>query len=109
MPYDLNSMDQWKTGMSLLAQQSNISCKLSGLVMFQHTWTLQSLRPYIEYALNVFGTHRCLFGSNFPVDKLNATFEQLVQTYTDIAKQAGLNQNEIKQIFYDNACRIYRL
>jgi len=109
MPYDLTLMDQWKTGMSILAQQPNISCKLSGLVMFQHTWTLESLRPYIEYALNVFGVHRCLFGSNFPVDKLNATFKQLVQTYMEIAKQTGLNQNEIEQVFHDNACRIYRL
>jgi predicted TIM-barrel fold metal-dependent hydrolase len=109
MPYDLTSMDQWKTGMSILAQQPNISCKLSGLVMFQHSWTLESLRPFIEYALNVFGTRRCLFGSNFPVDKLNATFKQLIQTYIEIAKQEGLNQNEIEQVFYSNACRIYRL
>lgn len=79
--------------MSLLAQQSNISCKLSGLVMFQHNWTLDSLRLYIEYALNI-------FGSNFLVDKLNATFEQLVQTYIEIAKQSGLNQNELKQVFF---------
>jgi len=77
--------------------------------MFQHTWTLESLRSYIEYALNVFGVRRCLFGSNFPVDKLNATFEQLVRTYLEIAKQTGLNQNEIEQVFHDNACRIYRL
>jgi predicted TIM-barrel fold metal-dependent hydrolase len=109
MPYDLTSMDQWKTGMSILAQQSNISCKLSGLVMFQHTWTIESLQPYIEYALNVFGAHRCLFGSNFPVDKLNATFEQLVQTYAEISKRTGLNDHEIKQVFHDNACRIYHL
>lgn len=109
MPYDLTLLDQWKNGMSLLARQPNISCKLSGLVMFQHTWTLESLRPYIEYALNVFGTDRCLFASNFPVDKLNATFPQLVQTYVEIAKQSGLNQNEIEHVFHHNACRIYRL
>jgi predicted TIM-barrel fold metal-dependent hydrolase len=109
MPYDLTSMDQWKTGMSILAQQPNISCKLSGLVMFEHRWTTESLRPYIEYAINVFGADRCLFGSNFPVDKLNATFEQLVQAYMQIAKQTGLNQREIEQVFHDNACRVYRL
>jgi predicted TIM-barrel fold metal-dependent hydrolase len=77
--------------------------------MFQHTWTIETLQPYIEYALNVFGVDRCLFGSNFPVDKLNATFEQLVQTYVEIAKRTGLNEPEIKQVFHDNACRIYRL
>lgn len=109
MPYDLISMDSWKNSMSILAQQSNVSCKLSGLVMFQHSWTSDSLRPFIEYALHVFGSQRCLFGSNFPVDKLNATFAQLVENYSDICKQTGLNHDEIKQIFHDNACRIYRL
>ena len=79
MPYHIRTIDKWKAGMSLLAEQTNISCKLSGLVMFQHKWTVESLRPYLEYALNAFGADRCLFGSNFPVDKLNATFEELVQ------------------------------
>ncbi len=95
--------------MSILAQQSNISCKLSGLVMYQHQWTVDSLRPYLEYALNVFGADRCLFGSNFPIDKLNASFGELIETYFQVAKEAGLSKNEIEHIFHDNALRLYRL
>jgi len=95
--------------MSILAQQHNVSCKLSGLVMYQHQWTIDSLRPYIEHALNVFGAQRCLFGSNFPVDKLNASFAELIEVYLQIAKETGLSQNEIEHVFHDNAIRVYRL
>ncbi|CAF1129132.1 unnamed protein product [Rotaria sordida] len=110
MPYDnMASIDQWKAGMSALAQQPNVSCKLSGLAMFQHNWTVESLRPFLEYALNVFGPDRCLFASNFPVDKLHATFGQLVEAYLQVAKEAGLSKQEIERVFHDNACRIYRL
>ncbi|CAF3274537.1 unnamed protein product [Rotaria sp. Silwood2] len=110
MPYDnMVSMDQWKAGMSIMAQQPNISCKLSGLVMFQHNWTVESLRPFLEYALNVFGADRCLFASNFPVDKLHATFGQLVEANLQVAKEVGLSKQEIERVFHDNACRIYRL
>lgn len=110
MPHDkMVSMDQWKEGMSALAQQPNVSCKLSGLVMFQHTWTVDSLRPFLEYALNTFGTDRCIFASNFPVDKLHASFGQLVEANLQVAKDTGLSKSEIERIFHDNACRIYRL
>ena len=110
MPYDnMASIDQWKAGMSLLAQQPNISCKLSGLVMFQHTWTVDSLRPFLEYSLNAFGANRCLFASNFPVDKLHASFGQLVEAYLQVVKEAGLSKSEIEHVFHDNACRTYRV
>lgn len=109
LPYDENIRNQWKEGMSILAQQHNVSCKLSGLVMYQHQWTIDSLRPYIEHALNVFGAQRCLFGSNFPVDKLNASFAELIEVYLQIAKETGLSQNEIEHVFHDNAIRVYRL
>ena len=102
-------MKQWKEGMSILAQQQNISCKLSGLVMYQHQWTVGSLRPYLEYALNVFGANRCIFGSNFPVDKLNTTFGELVEAYLQVAKDSGLTKTEIDHIFHDNAIRVYHL
>ncbi|CAF0972459.1 unnamed protein product [Rotaria sordida] len=110
MPYDnMVSINQWKAGMAALAQQPNVSCKLSGLVMFQHNWTVESLRPFLEYALNVFGVDRCLFASNFPVDKLHATFGQLVEANLQVAKEVGLSKQEIERVFHDNACRIYRL
>ncbi|CAF0749642.1 unnamed protein product [Rotaria sordida] len=110
MPYDnMVSINQWKAGMAALAQQPNVSCKLSGLVMFQHNWTAESLRPFLECALNVFGVDRCLFASNFPVDKLHATFGQLVEANLQVAKEVGLSKQEIERIFHDNAFRIYRL
>ena len=109
MPHDrMASVDQWKEGMALLAKEPNITCKLSGLVMFQHQWTANSLRPFWEYILNVFGPDRCLFASNFPVDKLHASFGELVEATLQILKERGLNQTEIEHIFHDNACRIYR-
>jgi len=109
LPYDENKFDHWKSSMSIMAKQSNVYCKISGLVMFQHQWTRESLRPYIEFILQLFGTRRSMFASNFPADKLQASFDDLFTSYIEIAKQSGLTEDEMKQVFCDNAVNVYKL
>ncbi|CAF0772859.1 unnamed protein product [Didymodactylos carnosus] len=110
LPYGGDTLfDDWKQNMAILAQQSNVSCKISGLVMFQHNWSLSTLKPYVDYCLNIFGSKRCMFASNFPVDKLNATFDELFEAYFKLATEAGLTSEEIKQVFCQNAVNFYRL
>src|SRR6266404_1291554 len=54
----------------------NTTLKLSGFAMFDHRWTVESFRPYVLEAIDAFGTGRCLFASNFPIDRLHATTVQ---------------------------------
>jgi len=49
--------------------------------MFDHTWSVDSIRPYVAEMLGVFGVERCLFGSNFPVDRLYSSYAALVEAY----------------------------
>ncbi|CAF1575218.1 unnamed protein product [Rotaria magnacalcarata] len=105
-----NGFDSWKEGMKHMAEQSNVICKLSGLVMFNHAWSKEILAPYIIECLRLFTPKRCMFGSNFPVDKLNITYEELVNVYRDIAENdAGLTKDELELIFKQNAIKTYRL
>jgi predicted TIM-barrel fold metal-dependent hydrolase len=100
----------WKEGIKHMAEQSNVICKLSGLVMFNHAWSKEVFAPYILECLRVFTPKRCMFGSNFPVDRLNITYEELVNVYRDIAENdAGLSKDELNLIFKENAIKTYRL
>jgi predicted TIM-barrel fold metal-dependent hydrolase len=100
----------WKEGVKHMAEQSNVICKLSGLVMFNHAWSKEIFSPYILELLRIFTPKRCMFGSNFPVDKLNITYEELVNVYRDIAENdAGLTKDELELIFKENAIKTYRL
>jgi predicted TIM-barrel fold metal-dependent hydrolase len=102
--------DGWKEGMKHMAEQSNVICKLSGLVMFNHAWSKDIFSPYILECLRLFTPKRCMFGSNFPVDRLNISYEELVNVYRDIAEnEAGLSKDELELIFKQNAIKTYRL
>ncbi|CAF0935690.1 unnamed protein product [Rotaria sordida] len=107
---DRNDFNSWKEGMKHMAEQSNVICKLSGLVMFNHAWSKELFAPYILECLRLFTPKRCMFGSNFPVDRLHITYEELVNVYRDIAENdAGLSKDELELIFKHNAIKTYRL
>ena len=100
----------WQEGMKHMAEQSNVVCKLSGLVMFNHQWSKEIFAPYIRECLNLFTPKRCMFGSNFPVDRLNITYEDVFKVYRDIAvDDVGLSNDELDLIFRQNALKTYRL
>jgi predicted TIM-barrel fold metal-dependent hydrolase len=111
LPVDgIQEFDSWKEGMKHMAEQTNVICKLSGLVMFNHQWSKEIFSPYIVECLRLFTPQRCMFGSNFPVDRLNITYEEVVNVYRDIAENdAGLSKDELDLIFKQNAIKTYRL
>ena len=63
--------------------------------------------PIIRDTLTIFGAERCMFGSNFPVDGLVATFDAIVMGTR--AAAAPLGPDDQSKLFFGNACRIYRL
>lgn len=99
--------EDWRKGMKTLSQAPNVACKISGLGMGNWTWKVEEIRPYVEEALAAFGVERCMFASNFPVDKLFSTYDAMFNAFKEITE--GYTGGERRQLFHDNAQRFYRL
>jgi predicted TIM-barrel fold metal-dependent hydrolase len=97
----------WKTGIATLARAENVVCKVSGLGMADHDWTVDSWRPWVEHVLECFGPRRCMFGSNWPVEGLRTSYDAVVAAFEELT--AGLDDSERQDFFVGNAARHYRL
>jgi predicted TIM-barrel fold metal-dependent hydrolase len=98
---------QWKAGIDALAAIGDrVVCKLSGLAMPLGSMSAAAFRPWIEHAIEAFGAERCMFASNFPVDGLHGSLDQLFATYDELT--AGLGDDTRQQLFAGTAERIYR-
>lgn len=113
-------MANWKAGMEDLAKRPNIRLKLGGLAMpiigfgFNQrelppssTELAQAWRPYIETAIDLFGVRRCMFESNFPVDKIGADYTVLWNAFKRIT--AGCSTHERNALFHGTASQTYRI
>lgn len=98
---------KWRAGMQLLADRPNVVCKLSGLGTFQHRNNPEHIADMVHQAVTMFGADRCLFGSNYPIEKLWTRYADLVDAFT--AATADLSEAEQSYIFNDTAARVYRL
>jgi L-fuconolactonase len=97
----------WRAGIHALAQQGdNVLCKLSGLAMPLRSMDVDVLRPWLEVAIEAFGVDRCMFASNFPVDSMYGTFDELYATFSAVT--AGLDDESRHKLFAGNAERVYR-
>jgi predicted TIM-barrel fold metal-dependent hydrolase len=97
----------WQSGIADLARRTNIAVKISGLGMFDHAWTVDTIRPYVHSILSCFDVSRVMFASNFPVDKLFSTYADLWHSF--FALTADLTSTETGQLVAGNAERLYRL
>lgn len=97
----------WAAGIdALVGLGDNVVCKLSGLAMPLGSMRVDAFRPWIERAIDAFGVDRCMFASNFPVDGMHGTFDELYTAYDTIT--AGLDEGARDKLFAANAERIYR-
>jgi L-fucono-1,5-lactonase len=108
-PIALNEIDEWSRAFKPLARYPNIHCKLSGLVTEAnwHTWQIEDLRPYVDRALESFGVDRMMFGSDYPVCLLAATYDRVLDAFQEILKD--LSDADREKIFANNAAKFYRL
>lgn len=109
-PVNGSRVDEWETGIFSLAAFPNTFCKLSGLVTEAAPlgqWNTALLEPYFLHALSAFGAERCLFGSDWPVCRLAATYSEVI----DLAKGAliSLTPRQRQEVMFRNAARIYNL
>lgn len=104
---DREGLDQWRNGLRQLAELENISCKVSGLGMFNPQWRPEDLFPLILDVIEIFSPSRVMFGSNFPVDKLYNSYQALWETYEKSI--SGFTEAEQQQMFYQTAADFYRI
>jgi predicted TIM-barrel fold metal-dependent hydrolase len=97
----------WRRGIDALAGLGdNVACKLSGLAMPLESMSVDAFAPWLEYAIEAFGVDRCLFASNFPVDSMYGTFDDLYGVFSAVT--AGLDGDSRDKLFAGNAERLYR-
>ncbi|MAG37114.1 MAG: hypothetical protein CL878_12835 [Dehalococcoidia bacterium] len=95
----------WKQGLTTLAEAENVVCKISGLGMADWSWTTESIRPWVLACIEAFGSERCVFATNWPVDKLFSTYDVVIDAYTQIV--AEFSQDEQIAMFSGNAEKLY--
>lgn len=92
-PHDRSAQGliNWAEQLQHLSALPHVYCKLSGLGMFDYNWTTESIRPIVETCLEQFGADRCMFGSNFPVEKLHSDYAAVVDSCRRIVSQTHEN------------------
>ena len=99
--------NNWKSGMTKISKMDNIICKISGLGMGDHNWTIESITPYVETCFELFGISRTIFATNWPVDGLYSDYSKVINAYKEITKFHSLSEQEA--FFYKNSENIYEI
>ena len=109
MPFDRSQdgLALWRRGLAEFAAYPNVVLKISGLGMMPGGWDEAQNRELVTQALDAFGTERCLFGSNFPIDRLVADYSSIWAVYRDAISH--LSRDEQRAILRENAERVYRI
>ncbi len=108
-PIASGEREPWTTQMRALAEHDNVACKLSGMVTEADwaTWDVADLRPYAETVLGAFGAQRVMFGSDWPVCLVAASYAAVVGAAEELT--ASLSPAERADVFAGTARRIYGL
>ena len=97
----------WKNGMESISKLDNVVCKISGLGMGDNQWTVESIKPYVETCIELFGCERALFASNWPIDSLCSSYDTLISAYRAITQNYSEEEKEL--LFSKNTEIIYEI
>ncbi len=102
-------LNPWRSLIREIAKFPNVFCKISGLIAYAdpNNWTAEDLRPYVDHAIECFGWDRVMFGSDWPVCTVSASYRQWVDVLLSLTRSAGAANQ--KKLFHDNAILVYRL
>lgn len=106
---DREYFDLWRAEMTELGREPNIACKVSGLGMFDHGWTVDSITPWVLHAIDAFGPDRIVFGTNWPVDLVFSSYLRQVDAWRWVIARAGFSRAEQDAMLHGNARRLYRI
>jgi predicted TIM-barrel fold metal-dependent hydrolase len=108
---DVQAKDRtgWQKGITEVARRKNVVGKVSGIVASAKpgAWSADDLAPIVKHTLEVFGPDRVMFGGDWPVCTLAATYRQWVEALKVIVKDRP--GQEQKKLFHDNAVKFYGL
>src|SRR5581483_3334076 len=101
--------DDWLVDFRAAAKCPNLYCKLSGMVTEADwkTWQPADLKPYVQAALELFGPQRLMFGSDWPVCELAASYERVY--YGLVEALGSISEPDRRAIFGETAARYYKL
>ena len=99
--------EKWRAGMRRLAACPNVVSKLSGLGTFIHKNDPEHIAAIVRETVDIFGPTRCIFGSNFPVEKLWTHYADLVAAYRRALDPLG--EPAARAALHDTAMKVYRL
>jgi predicted TIM-barrel fold metal-dependent hydrolase len=108
-PWDRSpdGLEMWRQGMQALAACPNVMTKLSCLCLPDGPWRLEDNRPIVLEAIDIFGVDRCMFASNFPVDRLRASYDAIYDSFKTMV--ADFPREDQEKLFSKNAARFYRI
>ncbi|MDR5815354.1 amidohydrolase family protein [Caballeronia sp. LZ033] len=95
----------WRDAMAELAQCDNAWVKISGLGQPGMPWTAEANDWIVRTTIELFGAGRCMFASNFPVDSLCATFDEIYDGFFEIVQD--MSEADQRRLFHDNAVAFY--
>lgn len=102
------TMEPWASDMAALAKRPSVMCKFSGLATEAGpNWSVASLKPYADHLLACFGPERLMFGSDWPVCELAATYENWMAAAKELL--SGLSPSELDSVFGGNAAQFYNI
>jgi len=103
---DSRTVAEWEAGLRTLATAPNLNAKLSGLGTFVHRNDSGLISNIYDAAINILGSNRLMFGSNFPIEKLWTGFSELFNSHRQAAARYPIEDQQ--NIFWNTAERVYR-
>lgn len=101
------AIEEWRAALAAMAAFPNLCVKISGLGMFSQGITYPQARQVIRDAIQIFGADRVIYGSNFPLEKLHASYADFIGIYRRVL--AEYPEADQRSILHDNAVRFYAL
>ena len=105
----LKEINEWKAGIETLAANPNVYCKISGMVTEANhkNWTPNDFTPYLDIITTNFGTNRIMYGSDWPVCLLSASYKQVLSIVQDYF--SSFSNEDQQKFFAGNAIKFYKL
>ena len=101
--------ESWKKDINEIAQYPNVYCKISGVATEANweTWTMDTLKPYIDTVVEAFSTERIMFGSDWPVCLVASSYEKWLKGLQNYFNTFSISEQEA--FFANNAIKFYKL
>jgi len=102
------NISEWESDMEIIAQYENVYCKISGMITeVDKNRSKEDFTPYMDVVIKSFGTKRIMFGSDWPVCLLAASYDEVVNITQEYF--SSFSQNEQQLFFGENASTFYKL